>query len=168
MLFRLPQQADKGLLQQYVKEHGCHNETGISASLGLASEEYSQWLKKIHHNANEGNAEWGKSLLYLCFDEEKLVGLLSIRYQMPQALSQRYGDIGYGVRPTERNKGYATRMLAHALAVCKEKGRAQVLLGCYKDNIASAKTILKNGGILTEENENYQQGKTSQFYVIYL
>jgi len=44
----------------------------------------------------------------------------------------------------------------------------KVILGCYKDNIASAKTIQKNGGILTEENDNYKEGKISQYYLINL
>ena len=62
----------------------------------------------------------GKSLLYLCFHDNKLVGLLSIRYELPKDLSDKYGDIGYGVRPSERNKGYATKMLQHALSVCTD------------------------------------------------
>ena len=59
-------------------------------------------------------------------------------------------------------------MLQYALSVCKEKGMDEVILGCYKDNIASAKTIQKNGGILTEENDNYKEGKISQYYLINL
>lgn len=64
-------------------------------------------------------------------------------------LSNIYGDIGYGVRPSARKKGYATMMLRYALSVCKEKGMKKVLLGCYKDNITSVCTIKKNGGMLS-------------------
>lgn len=77
-----------------------------------------------------------------------LSGLLSIRYELPEELSKIYGDIGYGVRPSKRNKGYATKMLAYALSVCREKGMHEVLAGCYKDNLASVATIKKNGGVL--------------------
>ena len=168
MIYRLPEINDKAMLQEYVQEHYENKETSISASLGLSSSEYSDWVEKMQRNASVGDEEWGKSLLYLCFDKSKLIGLLSIRYDLPEFLRKKYGDIGYGVRPSERNKGYATMMLKYALSVCRNKGMTKVILGCYKDNIASAKTIQKNGGILTEENDNYKEGKISQYYLINL
>ena len=115
-----------------------------------------------------GDEQWGKSLLYLCFDGESLIGLLSIRYELPELLSEKIGDIGYGVRPSERNKGYATAMLEYSLLVCKEKEMEKVILGCYKENLASAATIIKNGGTHITENENYKEGRTSQYYLIRL
>lgn len=166
MAYRLPELTDKCMLQEYVQEHYDNNESGISASMGLPVSEYNEWVEKIHRNASVGDTEWGRSLLYLCFEHDKLVGLLSIRYELPEDLSNIYGDIGYGVRPSEREKGYATMMLHHALSVCKEKGLKKVVLGCYKDNVASAATIKKNGGVLVCENENYNEGRISQYYSI--
>lgn len=166
LLYRLPLYKDQAALLAYVQEHYDNHETGISASLGLTSMAYSEWVKKIHKNAVVGDEVWGKTLLYLCFDQQKLIGLLSIRYELPEEVTRKYGDIGYGVRPSERNKGYATQMLQYALKVCQEKGKDHVILGCYQDNIASARTILKNGGVLTAENENDQDGRISQYYLI--
>ena len=168
MDYRLPELDDQALLQAYVQEHFNCGEESISASVGLLAAEYGDWVKKIHRNASTGDDAWGKSLLHLCFEQGKLIGLLSIRYELPEALTQIYGDIGYGVRPSERNQGYATRMLRDALSVCREKGLRQVTLGCYKDNIASVKTILKNGGVLITENDNYHKGRISQYYLIKL
>lgn len=59
-------------------------------------------------------------------------------------------------------------MLRYALSVCKENGMNKVILGCYKDNLASAATIQKNGGVLVEENDNYNEGRISQYYSINL
>lgn len=59
-------------------------------------------------------------------------------------------------------------MLHDALAVCKEHGMKKVLIGCYKDNIASAATIKKNGGVLVNESDNYNEGRISQYYSINL
>mgnify|MGYP003520996521 CR=1 FL=1 len=87
---------------------------------------------------------------------------------MNDNLKFRGGHIAYYIRPSERNKGYATAMLRDALAVCKEKGMDNVLLGCYKDNLASAATIKKNGGVLVDENDNYNEGRISQYYSIKL
>jgi len=166
MLYRLPEPGDRDLLTEYVREHYDNGETSISASLGLSSSDYSEWVEKIKANALTGDQAWGKSLLYLCFDESRLVGLLSIRYELSPELSAKYGDIGYGVRPSERKKGYATRMTEYALTVCREKGLPSVILGCYKSNAASAATIRKCGGILIAENDNYSAGRTSQYYRI--
>lgn len=168
MDYRLPELRDQELLLSYVREHFDHNETDVSASLGLSASEYSEWVEKIHANALTGDPSWGKSLLYLCFDEDRLVGLLSIRYELSASLSGKYGDIGYGVRPSERRKGYATAMLKYALTVCRDRGMKKVILGCYRSNAASASTIKKCGGVLIAENDHYQPGKTSQYYVIEL
>jgi len=99
----------------------------------------------------------------LCFDEEELIGLLSVRYDLEDKIRNIYGDIGYGVRPSKRNKGYATKMLEFGLNRCKEEGMHKVIVGCYKDNIASSSVIMKNGGVLFAENDNYKKGITSQY-----
>ena len=168
MNYRLPEQNDEKLLLDYLQEHYDNGEKDVSASMGFASTAYDQWVERIRSNASVGDGSWGKSLLYLCFDGEKLVGLLSIRYDLSKEMSEKYGDIGYGVRPSERKKGYAMAMLGYALSVCKEKGMRQVVLGCYKDNVASAATIRKHGGVLFAENDNYTKGKISQYYTITL
>ena len=55
-------------------------------------------------------------------------------------------------------KGYATQMVGLALEECKRLGIKKVLMVCDKDNIGSAKSIIKNGGIL--ENEQKEDGKS--------
>lgn len=168
MQYRLPKEEDEQELRAYVKEHYDNGEQGISASMGLPVSEYSDWLKKIHTNATDGDGEWGRSLCLLCVEGGKIVGLLSIRYELCKELSDKYGDIGYGVRPSERNKGYATEMLRYALTVCAEHGRDKVILGCYKDNLPSAAVIKKCNGALIAENENFEPGHISQYYEIRL
>ena len=74
------------------------------------------------------------------------------------------GHIGDGIRPSERRKGYATQMVGLALEECKRIGIKKVLMVCDKDNIGSAKSITKNGGIL--ENEQKEDGKVEQRYWI--
>ena len=101
MKYRLPEIDDKDILKAYVQEHHDNGETSISASLGLSSSDYTEWVAKIKNNALSGDEQWGKSLLYLCFDGGRLIGLLSIRYELPELLSDKYGDIGYGVRPSD-------------------------------------------------------------------
>lgn len=61
------------------------------------------------------------------------------------------GHIGYGVRSTERNKGYATQILKLILEEAKKQKIYKVLVGSYKSNIGSCRVIEKNGGVLENE-----------------
>ena len=121
MIYRLPELKDKDILQEYVQEHRDNQEYGISASLGLTSSDYSEWVEKIRNNALNGDEQRGRSLLYLCFHEDRLVGLLNIRYELPESLSRKYGDIGCGVRPSERKKAMQPRCLDSACRFAEKK-----------------------------------------------
>ena len=156
MEYRLPKLEDKMLIESYIEEHYNNNEQEISASNMLTSMKWEDWIEKINNDANIGDKDWGKSLTYLALDNNKLIGLLSIRYDLPQSLVDIYGHIGYGVRPTERRKGYAYKMLKSALLECKRLGMNSVTLGCYKENIGSVKTIINNNGKLIRQEENRQ------------
>lgn len=48
-----------------------------------------------------------------------------------------------GIRPSEREKGIGTQMLALAIEKSKKLGINRILICCDKDNIASARTIIK-------------------------
>jgi predicted acetyltransferase len=78
-----------------------------------------------------------------------------------------HGHIGYGIRPSERKKGYATMMLKLALEHCKKVGLEKVLLTCDKSNLASAKTIMKCSGVF-ENEEKQNDGDFLQRYWIEL
>lgn len=99
-------------------------------------------------------------------DSDKIVGAVNVRHYLNDMLFKTWGNIGYGVRPSERRKGYATQILHLALDECRRLNINRVLLSCYKDNIASAKTILKNGGILENEVEEEGTGRLIQRYWI--
>lgn len=79
--------------------------------------------------------------------ENSLLGAISIRYK-GDAVD---GHSGFGIRPTERNKGYATKMLSLALPIIKNYGINPLILSCAKDNTYSAKTIQNNGGKFIQE-----------------
>ena len=121
---------------------------------------------------NLDNKKEGKNLVpssvYFCLDDEinKFVGAVDIRHYLNDSLKEVGGHIGDGIRPSLRNRGYGTKMISLALEECKNMGIQSLLMTCDKDNIASAKTIIKNGGIL--ENEIKYNGKIVQRYWIQL
>ena len=62
-------------------------------------------------------------------------------------------------------------MLKLMLEKCKKSDKDKVLLTCDKENIASAKTIISNGGILENEvtdKVNLTKSGVIQRYWIYL
>lgn len=105
---------------------------------------------------------------FFCLDEERdmFVGAVNIRHKLNEALLRNGGHIGDGVRPSERRKGIATAMIGLALGECGKLGIRRVLMVCDKDNVASAKSIRNNGGVL--ENEILVDGVTEQRYWIEL
>lgn len=117
---------------------------------------------------NLSNGWVPESVLWMV-DESKnhIMGSVSIRHRLTDSLKFRGGHIAYYIKPSERNKGYATKMLSLALKYCKETLNIdKVLITCSKDNIYSAKTILNNGGILhCEDMDNKEK---IQRYYIYL
>lgn len=105
---------------------------------------------------------------FFCLDMERdiFVGAVNIRHFLNDSLLLNGGHIGDGVRPSERRKGIATQMIALALAECRKLGLARVLMVCDKENVGSAKSIQRNGGVL--ENEVVVAGVTQQRYWINL
>lgn len=103
---------------------------------------------------------------FFALDVERniFVGAVNIRHELNEELLRSGGHIGDGVRPSERRKGYATEMIRLALQECKKIGLTRVLMVCDKDNIGSAKSIQKNGGVL--ENEIVEDGIIEQRYWI--
>ena len=69
------------------------------------------------------------------------------------------------MRPGERRKGYATELVRLALIECKKLGIHRVLMTCDKDNVGSAKSIVRNGGVLENEFVN-EDGNVEQRYWI--
>ena len=119
-------------------------------------------------NENKGiNMEEGRvpsTVFFLMNDGNKILGHISIRHNIDNAFLKLYGGhIGYGIRPSERNKGYGTIMLHLALIKCKELGLEDVMITCKDNNVGSYKTIENNYGIqkdliyIKEENSYFRR-----------
>lgn len=102
---------------------------------------------------------------FFCLDLDRdiFVGAVTVRHYLTERLLNS-GLIGDGIRPSERRKGYGSAMIGLALLEAKKLGLDKVLMCCDKRNIASAKSIMNNGGVL--ENEVEINGIIKQRYWI--
>ncbi len=128
--------------------------------------DFEQYLESLEiKDASDGKVP---DSTFFALDEERniLLGAVNIRHYLNEALLLNGGHIGDGIRPSERLKGNATQMVGLALEECRKLGLDKVLMVCDKENIGSAKSIMKNGGVL--ENEIVVDGVTEQRYWITL
>lgn len=123
--------------------------------------DFQAMLSFIENNSKGVNlpSGWVPDSTYWLVDAgQNVVGAVNIRHSLTEALLNAGGHIGYGIRPSARRKGFATKILALSLEKTKELGIDRVLVVCDKGNIGSEKTIIKNGGKpdedFIEENGN--------------
>ena len=139
----------------YYNEWKESGEAFVPMSADLMGDTYEEWLNKkimCETIAPEGKVT---AHTYFLFDsQENIVGSINIRHYLNEYLAKIGGHIGYGIRPSQRKKGYATKMLRLALPLAKKLGINRVLISCDKNNIGSSKTIINNGGILENEIED--------------
>lgn len=109
--------------------------------------EMVQWLHDNEHGVNLPEGWVPDSTYWLVADGRRIVGAVNIRHALTERLFHSGGHIGYGIRPGDRGRGYATQILKLALEKTREMGLTDVLVVCDESNVASERVIVKNGGI---------------------
>lgn len=106
---------------------------------------------------------------YVLLDREgRALGEIRFRPHLTPPFEQHNGHIGYNVRPRQRGKGYATRMLALVLEKARALGIEGVMLPVRDDNLASVCVIVKNGGVLERTGAALGSGEIVSIYWITL
>ena len=154
--------------QEFLEEGGSMD--GTSCLSGY--EDMNEWFLFVCRAAGKETCppSWVPDTQYLVIrpSDQRLVGMLDIRDELNEDCFRYYGHIGYSIRKSERRKGYASAALRLALDICREKGIGRVLVTCVRENAASAKVILKNGGVLEDEVFDPNDGTMTQRYWIRL
>ena len=118
------------------------------------SPKYSVGGAAVSSGTPEECAFQNDQYLWMAYDgdtPEPEARIIGSAQSLADFLLQYGGSIGYSVRPSERRKGYAKETLRLTLVKCREAGEERVLITCDRDNPASARTILANGGVLENE-----------------
>lgn len=107
---------------------------------------YNDMLKRIDEVEKGINLDgFASSTTYWLYDVENdiVIGASNIRHFLDETGKKYWGHIGYGIRPSERRKGYGTLILRLSLEKAKELNLNKVFLGAYLGNVGSWKIMEK-------------------------
>jgi len=140
-----------------------HGDSGLSKR-----EDIPAWIERCRLFEKRENVppERVEADQYMMVREGRILGMINFRHYLNDNLAEVGGHIGYGVRPSERSKGYAKAMLTLCLDKCRAFGLDRVLITCDENNEASRRTIIACGGVF--DNTIDKDDETSERYWITL
>lgn len=136
--------------------------------LSLETPGFAELVRRLRAYSNGIGLKAGfvpHSTFWLIDADRRLVAVSNLRHELTPSLMREGGHIGFGVRPSERGKGYATRLLALTLIEAKRLGIDRALLTCDRQNLASARVIEKNGGVFDSESTSEDGNRTRRYWI---
>jgi predicted acetyltransferase len=144
---------------------------GWFTNFPLALEDFAAFVRELEEEAQGIGLPPDvvpQQTYWLVQDGATVLGEIRLRPHLTEPFEQHHGHIGYNVRPSQRGKGYATRMLALVLERAREQGLPRVMLTIEGENPASARVIEKNGGTLEWQRQEPESGEALACYWIAL
>ena len=164
-----PSKALEIKIQEYKQEYLDYGETNINGSCGLArNNDFDEWIElvlSIEKDKLRNNVH-ASTFFSIRKSDHRIIGTIQLRHSLTEELEKHGGHLGYGIRPTERKKGYGKQQLLLVLEIARDMKFEKVMIICDKDNVASSQTAISCGGILA--GENFFEGKEQQIYWISL
>lgn len=162
----------KSQIQAY-KDEFPYSPNGIEGSSQLIqANNIEDWLSQVEKDRNWDTVQegWMPAEQYIAVDTRNniIVGMLNFRKKLNEYLLNYIGHIGYSIAPSKRRQGLGTIMLELALIEAKNFGLERVLVTCTDDNIASARVIENNGGVLEDKRVDPGDQKLTRRYWITL
>lgn len=155
---------------EYRQEYFDCGEKHINGSYGIAYyDNFDEWLElvlSIEKDNLSREKVHASTFFSIRKSDNKIIGSIQLRHFLTDELEKHGGHIGYGIRPKERQKGYGKQQLHLVFDVAKAMNIPKVMISCDKDNIASNRTIISCGGVLT--CENYYKDKEQQVFWVNL
>lgn len=157
-------------LNEFVLYNSDVNDAGALDKI-LSGQSFEEALDRCLNMKNEEYAKkygrcQSKTFLLIRKNDNKLIGMINVRWNLTEEMKRFGGNIGYGIRPTERRKGYNKINLYLGLLETKKIGLDKVMLDCETSNIASSKTMESLGGVLDRtEIDHYDGILTSVYYI---
>ena len=144
-----------------------HSSIHGSGELQNYLDNYPKWINKLADDKKIINWVFlvnTETYFLVRNSDNKIVGMCNLRLELTKVLEKSAGHIGYGIRPSERRKGYSKILLYLSLKKCLEHGIEEVYIFCDNTNIYSRKTILSFGGIYQTSYE--REDRIDEKYII--
>ncbi len=133
--------------------------------LSFDTSDFESFILQIEKLENDPDDHFVPSSTYCLLNEEgKFVAMSNLRHYLNDRLKVMGGHIGYGTRADMRSRGYATKILELTLSEAKNLSINKVLVTCYVENLASNRTIQKNGGVLNGTID-WEGRMTNQYWI---
>ncbi len=129
-------------------------EEALERCLNMENEEYSKRYGRCP----------AKTFLLIRESDNKIVGTINIRWNLNEKMLQFGGHIGYGIRPTERRKGYNKINLYLGILEARKLGLEKVMLDCDVNNLGSDRTLKALGGKLERTEVDPSDGVLTNVY----
>ncbi|MGW8882292.1 GNAT family N-acetyltransferase [Streptomyces mirabilis] len=130
-------------------------------------EVFSAWVEQLQQQSDRSVAlrdGWVHATHWWIVEDETYLGAIDLRHYLNALLLDVGGHIGYSVRPSARRRGLATWALGAVLPEARAMGLGRVLITCGDDNVASARTIERNGGVL-EDVRTTDEGIKRRYWI---
>jgi predicted acetyltransferase len=139
-------------LRAFLAEFAVAGETEIDGYFGRSEWTHAETVAAfVRWSEGEPPEGWVPSTTSFLVDEGRILGVSNLRHWLTPHLLEHGGHVGYSVRPSERNRGHATRLLRDAARKARRLGIERLLVTCDANNAGSARVIEKRGGILESE-----------------
>ena len=158
-------QSHDSLVAEFI-EAGEERVPWVLDEVGDDFESYIAWLDRSARGIDLADGFVPNSTFWLMDDMDSIVAVANLRHALTDELLRFGGHVGFGVRPSARRKGYATRVLKECIHEARLLGINRMRVTCDKDNVASSRTIIRNGGLLDEEEYMQEHGRVIQRYWI--
>ncbi|MEV0902351.1 GNAT family N-acetyltransferase [Actinoplanes sp. NPDC049802] len=127
-------------------------------------EGFARWVARLHEAERTALDGWVRCTFRWIVEGERYLGAIALRHELTDFLLEAGGHVGYGVRPSARGRGLAGWALAGIMPEARKLGLSRVLLTCDVNNLASARTIERNGGVL-EDVRDTDLGRLRRYWI---
>ena len=129
-------------------------EQALARCLSMEDENYAKKINRCQ----------SKTFLLIREKDNRIVGTINVRWNLTEAMKRFGGNIGYGIRPTERRKGYNKINLYLGMQEAKKLGLDRVMLDCDVNNLGSDRTLKALGGVLERTEVNPEDNILTNVY----
>ncbi|GAA2625985.1 GNAT family N-acetyltransferase [Paractinoplanes durhamensis] len=108
---------------------------------------FAEWVARLEFDEDPAQQHDVGHVYRWIVEDGRVLGGIALRYEFDGA-TPPMGHIGFGVRPSARQRGLASWALGEILGAARAVRLQRVLVMCADENTASARTIESGGGVL--------------------